>query len=66
MKNFTNVYIDMEYRKNDVTGTFKLICVSLEVDELVTSFDLRRDEKDFKDFHILAKTKINRNKQNYS
>jgi hypothetical protein len=50
MKNFTNVYIDMEYRKNDVTGTFKLICVSLEVDELVTSFDLRHDDKDFKDF----------------
>jgi hypothetical protein len=36
-----NVYLDFEYRKDDVNGRFNVICASVEVNEVMTSFDLR-------------------------
>jgi hypothetical protein len=37
----SNVYVDFEYRKDEVTGRFNFICASVEIDETMTSFDLR-------------------------
>ena len=46
----TNVYIYTEYRKNDVTGRFNIICASLEVKGSIVSFNLRSDYSEFKTF----------------